>query len=146
VWVIEIVPGLHEEKIIFYRERSAHATTTVATWLSMGLPMFFMSAIICLAYTLPAYYLSALRPGLGHYLIYFLVLYLGMVVHILLQYLTAGLTPNPMIHTLIFPGLAIPFEVSFLLSLSSPFLDLSLSPPPPPPPPGLYRSSFVAMW
>jgi hypothetical protein len=111
VWVIEIVPGLHEEKVIFYRERAALATTTFATWFSMGLPMLFMSLIICVAFTLPAYFLSGLRTGVTHYLVYFSVLYLGVIVHILMQYLTAGITPNPMIHTLIFPGLIIPFEV-----------------------------------
>ena len=111
VWVIEIVPGLHEEKIIFYRERAANATSTFASWVSMGLPTILMSFVISFAFAMPAYYLSGLRPDISHFVIYLLVVYLGVIIHIMIQYLCASLTPNPMIHTLIFPGLAIPFEV-----------------------------------
>jgi hypothetical protein len=116
VWVIEIVPGLHEEKIIFYRERAANATSTFSSWISIGLPTLFMSFIICAAFGLPAYYLSGLRPDLTHFVIYLSVLYLNVVIHIMIQYLCAALTPNAMIHTLIFPGLAIPYEARLLLS------------------------------
>jgi ABC-type multidrug transport system ATPase subunit len=102
VWVIEIVPGLHEEKIIFYRERAANATSTFASWVSMGLPTILMSFVICVAFSLPAYYLSGLRPDISHFVIYLLILYLGVVIHITMQYLCAAMTPNAMIHTLIF--------------------------------------------
>ena len=111
IWVIEIVPGIHEEKLIFYRERAAKATTTFTSWISMGLPMILMSFIICVVYSVPAYLLAGLRGDITHFLIYLLTLYLGIVIHILLQYLTAGISPNQMIHTLIFPGLIIPIEV-----------------------------------
>lgn len=113
VWVIEIVPGIHEEKLIFYRERASYATTTFATWLAMGLPIMLISFVICLVYSIPACFIADLRSSPKNYFIFLFTLYLGVIIHISFQYLTAGLTPNPMIHTLIFPGLIIPFEVYF---------------------------------
>lgn len=116
VWVIEIVPGLHDERIIFYRERAANATTTFATWLSMGLIMSIMALFICVTFAIPAYFLSGFTLRASQFLVYLCILYLGVIIHLNIQYLCAGFTPNPMIHTLVFPGITIPFEVHTFFS------------------------------
>ena len=38
LWMVEVVPIMQEDKVIFYRERDANATSTFACWVVMGLP------------------------------------------------------------------------------------------------------------
>jgi hypothetical protein len=111
VWLIEIVPGIHEEKLIFYRERAAKATTTFASWIAMGLPMIAISSFICLLFSIPAALIGGLQSDIEHFLKFFLIIYLGVIIHIAIQYLCAAISPSPMIHTLLFPGIIFPFEV-----------------------------------
>lgn len=112
VWLIEITPGVHEDRLIFYRERSANATSNFASWIAMGLPMIAVSSVVCVFYCVPVYWLAGLRGGVHHFLVFYLGIYVLMIFHVLLQYFVAALTPSPMIHTLLFPGVTIPFEVS----------------------------------
>jgi hypothetical protein len=111
VWLIEITPGIHEDRLIFYRERAANATSNFASWVAMGIPMIAVSSVVCMIFCIPVYLLADLRSGWEHFWIFYLFLFLLMVTHVLLQYLVASVTPSPMIHTLLFPGVAVPFEV-----------------------------------
>lgn len=77
----------------------------------MGVPMIFVSAIVSMLFSIPVYLLAGLRSGWEHFWIFYMFLFLLMVTHVLLQYLVASVTPSPMIHTLLFPGAVIPFEV-----------------------------------
>lgn len=77
----------------------------------MGIPMTLMAIIICIAFAAPAYFLGEFSSNPLQFSIYVLVVYLGVIAHLNIQYLCASFTPNPMIHTLVFPGILIPFEV-----------------------------------
>ena len=115
VWLIEITPGIHDDRILFYRERASNATTNFASWVAMGLPMMGVSSVVCLLYCIPVYLLADLRSGWLHFGLFYIFLYIQVVAHVLLQYLIAALTPSPMIHTLFFPGVVVPFEVCISL-------------------------------
>ena len=111
VWIVETIPILHDEKIIFYRERDSKATTTFASWLVMGVPLGSLAAIFDLLFTIPIYTLSSMRPGLDHFLIFYVAFYLVVIVNLYIMHLVAAITPSPIIHTILFPGLIVPLQV-----------------------------------
>ncbi len=114
LWLIEIAPALHTEKIIYYRERHAKATTPFATWVSKEIPLAIASLIFTLCYCVPIYYISGLRSGFVHFLNFYFILYLSVISNLVLQNLIANCTPNTAIHTLLYPGLLIPVKVCTL--------------------------------
>ncbi len=111
VWIVETIPSLHEEKLIFYRERDSKATTTFASWVTIGVQLAALAALFDLLLIIPIYFLSELRLGAGYFVIFYLAVYLNMLANLYIMHLVAALTPNPMIHTIFFPGLIVPLQV-----------------------------------
>jgi hypothetical protein len=115
IWLIEIAPGLHEEKLLFYRERHAKATSNLASWIAMGFPLVLSALFFTLVFSIPVYCISGLRTGSRNFFSFFFAMYLGMISNLCLQYLLAMSTPNSAVHSLFFPGLLVPIKVSLLI-------------------------------
>ena len=111
VWIVETIPSLHEEKLIFYRERDSKATTTLASWLTIGVQLACLAALFDLLFIIPIYFISGLRAGSNYFVIFYLAVYLNMLANLYIMHFVAGITPNPMIHTIIFPGIIVPLQV-----------------------------------
>ena len=113
LWLLEVIPGLHEDKMIFFRERNGGATTTFASCMTMSVPILALSFLVCATYLVPALALMGSFRSLRSFAQYFGILYLGTVVNIFINQLAAAITPSPMIHTLIFPGMVVPIQSIF---------------------------------
>jgi hypothetical protein len=111
VWLVELIPALHEDKVLFYRECDAQATSVVASWLSMGLVTAAATFVFDLLHCLPIYLLSGLFLSVRHFVIYLMAVYLLVVANMCLDHLIAAFSPSSIIHILLSPGLTVPLQV-----------------------------------
>jgi hypothetical protein len=118
VWLVEIIPTLHEDKVMFYRERDASATSTMASWITQGLCTAACALIFDFLFCIPVYALSRLNRSVENFFFFFAVVYALMLANLYVQQLIAAVTPSPMIHTIFFPGLIVPLQVGKLISLT----------------------------
>jgi hypothetical protein len=105
-------PTLHEEKLIFYREREANATSTFATWVVMGLPTMIAQYHVVLLFLLPVHYMVQLRSGTSHFLILYAATYFCMVSNLFLGHFIAAITSDTMINVVIYPGTTLTLQVA----------------------------------
>lgn len=113
VWLVEIIPTLHEDKVMFYRERDASATSTTASWITQGLPTAACALVFDMIFCVPVYAISRLNRSVESFLFFFVVVYVLMLANLYIQQLIAAVTPSPMIHTIFFPGLIVPLQGMF---------------------------------
>jgi ATP-binding cassette, subfamily G (WHITE), member 2, SNQ2 len=115
--VTETIPNLHEEKVMFYRERETNATTTFATWVVLGFPYVIIFFFSSFCFVLPLYILSNLRGGLYHFFVYWMVTYMAIVANLCLSQIVGFMTETVMTNILIFPGITLAAQ-SLLCSYS----------------------------
>lgn len=111
VWLVEIIPSLHEAKVMFYRERDASATSTMASWITQGLPTAACAIVFVMLFCVPVYTISGLNKSIGNFMFFFAVMYVLTIANLFVQQAIATITPSPMIHTIFFPGLVVPIQV-----------------------------------
>ncbi len=109
-WMIEICPSLQDDKLLFFRERDANATSTFATWVVMGIPQTIAIAFVVLALCIPVYFMANLRTGTGHFMIFYAATYLTLIVNLFLGHFVAAITPNTMVNVIIFPGMTLTIQ------------------------------------
>jgi hypothetical protein len=129
LWITEFIPFFHQEKIISLREYESNAMNKFSTWCTYGvlyIPLLYLAINFL---SLPIYLMADLHgntlsftdpngtlpsPFSTHYQIFTLTIFLGFLANLSMNYLLLYLTPNPMIHILIFPGISL--AVQSLLS------------------------------
>ena len=107
----EIVPLLHEEKVLFYREREVKAVSTRAQWVTTGIHMQLVLCYTILVYLIPMYYLAGLRPGAVYFFTFYFSFVLSMISGLYLGQLVAYISPNPVITAVIFPATTLALQV-----------------------------------
>lgn len=110
LWMVEIVPILQEDKVIFYRERDANATSTFASWVVMSFPTSMALAFVVLAILVPVYIISDLRHGTKYFLQFYFVCYIQLLANLQLGVFVSTFTPNTMVNVLIFPSLTLTIQ------------------------------------
>ena len=108
--MVEIVPILQENKVIFYRERDANATSTFASWLVMSAPTACALAFVILALLVTVYEICDMRHGTKYFLQFYFVLYLQLIANLHLGVFVSTFTPNTMVNVLIFPSLTLTIQ------------------------------------
>ena len=94
VWMMEILPELHADKMRFVHEREVNLTTTLTACLSAQLPMSFMLILETISFGIPLYYFAGYRPGVSYVVTFLLILYLSMVLNSYMAHLIVLTTPS----------------------------------------------------
>ena len=95
---------------MFYRERDANATSTFASWLVVGIASEIALIVIVFVMCLTCYWMTNLRHGAKHFLIFYGSSYLCLLANLHLGRFTSTLTPNTMVNVLIFPPLTMTIQ------------------------------------
>lgn len=107
---VEVVPKLQSDKVIFYRERDANATSTFASWMVMSLPTSIGLFFVVLVLLLTVYHICDLEVGAQPFLEFLAVLYLQLLANLQLGVFVSTFTPNTMVNVLIFPSLTLTIQ------------------------------------
>ena len=110
LWMVELVPKLQDDKVIFYREREANATSTFASWIVMGLPTSFALFFITLVLLLTVYNITDMKEGMSYFAEFFFALYIQLIANLQLGVFVSTFTPNTMVNVLIFPSLTLTIQ------------------------------------
>lgn len=111
LWIIEFIPNVHDEKVMFYRERETNATNTFSTWLVMGLPVSIGLAISSALFGLPIIAMADLRSDAYHAFIFCFALFLGMWSNVYITQAVAFISGSPSVSVILYPGLTVSAQV-----------------------------------
>jgi hypothetical protein len=95
---------LHQEKLLFYREREVGAVNTFAQWFVMGISYMVCQSVGIVFFVAPMYYLSSMRPATQYFFKFYFAVVAQMCANIYLVQGLAYVTPNAIITAVIFPG------------------------------------------
>jgi hypothetical protein len=101
--------------VIFNRELSSRATNKITFWAMQGMPYALVAFVSTLFFIIPVYLLAGLRNSVLNFFYYYFALVLSLNANIYLCQLTAAVTPSPMLHCIIFPGLSLLVQVTVKL-------------------------------
>lgn len=108
--MVELVPTMQDDKVIFYRERDANATSTFSSWLVVGIAAELSLVVIVFVMTLTVYWMTNLRYGSHHFAVFYISSYLTLLANLHLGRFISTLTPNTMVNVLIFPPLTMTIQ------------------------------------
>lgn len=94
VWMMEVLPAMHVDKLRFIHERDVHATTTLTAGLATSLPKAFLLIVEAICFGFPVYFFGGYRDGLSYVYVYLLVLYLSMLLNMFMAHLVCLLSPS----------------------------------------------------